>query len=289
MKENESRLRGYLHEDFRVFHLKDADATRVDYHYHEFDKLVLLLSGTVTYFIEDISYTLKPGDLLAVPHGVIHKPLISTGEAYERYVIWTTPGFLRRCSRDGQDLSLPFHPSARSGEHLRSLPLPARLDLLRQLTRIQESAHSTEYAAPLMTENLFSLFMISVCRLFRQNTDDDAAPARDAKTAAMCSYIDAHLSEDLSVEHLSSVFYTSRYHLMRTFKAHTGYSLHQYITRRRILRAAELIGAGMPVAKAATACGYEDYSAFLRAFKNIFKISPKNFSTMEHHSDIEQE
>ena len=73
MSGHENRLRGYLHEDFRIFHLKDADATRVDYHYHEFDKLVLLLSGTVTYFIEDIAYTMKAGDLLAVPHNIIHK------------------------------------------------------------------------------------------------------------------------------------------------------------------------------------------------------------------------
>ena len=79
--------RGYLHEDFRIFHLKDTCATRVGYHYHEFDKLVLLLSGSVTYFIEDVAHTLRPGDLLLVPHGKIHKPVIASGEPYERYVV----------------------------------------------------------------------------------------------------------------------------------------------------------------------------------------------------------
>ena len=41
--------RGYLHEDFRLFHLKDSRAQKLDYHYHEFDKLILLLGGKVTY------------------------------------------------------------------------------------------------------------------------------------------------------------------------------------------------------------------------------------------------
>ena len=281
--------RGYLHEDFRIFHLKDANATRVDYHYHEFDKIVLLLSGTVTYFIEDISYTLKPGDLLLVPHGVIHKPLISTGEAYERYVIWMTPDFLQRSGRPGQELSLVFSQPSQAGEHLLSLPLSDRLDLLRQLGHIQESALSGEYAASLMTENLFSIFMISVCRLFLRDRSAPLSPAPDAKTASICAYIDAHLGDDLSVEHLSSVFYTSRYHLMRTFKAQTGYTLHQYITRRRILKAADLIGSGTPVAKAALICGYEDYSAFLRAFKGLFKVTPKHFTSMGRTTDIEHE
>ena len=158
MDNGTDRRRGYLHEDFRIFHLKDADATRVDYHYHEFHKLVLLLSGTVTYFIEDISYTLKPGDLLVVPRGIIHKPLISTGEAYERYVIWATPDFLSRSSRPDQDLSAAFDQP--TGGHLLSLPPAARLDLMQQLSRIEQSARSGDFAAPLMTKNLFSIFMI---------------------------------------------------------------------------------------------------------------------------------
>ena len=32
--------RGYLNEDYRLFHLRDSRALALDYHYHEFDKLV---------------------------------------------------------------------------------------------------------------------------------------------------------------------------------------------------------------------------------------------------------
>ena len=44
----EINKRGYLKEDFRLFHLKDSRAQKVDYHYHAFDKLILLLGGKVT-------------------------------------------------------------------------------------------------------------------------------------------------------------------------------------------------------------------------------------------------
>ena len=43
--------RGYLNEGFRLFHLKDSRAQKLDYHYHEFDKLILLLGGKVTYVV----------------------------------------------------------------------------------------------------------------------------------------------------------------------------------------------------------------------------------------------
>ena len=36
----EINKRGYLKEDFRLFHLKDSRAQKVDYHYHAFDKLI---------------------------------------------------------------------------------------------------------------------------------------------------------------------------------------------------------------------------------------------------------
>ena len=37
--------RGYLNEDYRLFHLRDDRPLRLDYHYHEFDKLVLQLGA----------------------------------------------------------------------------------------------------------------------------------------------------------------------------------------------------------------------------------------------------
>ena len=58
--------RGYLNEDFRLFHLKDSRAQKLDYHYHEFDKLILVLGGKVSYVVEGVTYFLQPWDLLLV-------------------------------------------------------------------------------------------------------------------------------------------------------------------------------------------------------------------------------
>jgi AraC-like DNA-binding protein len=68
--------------------------------------------------------------------------------------------------------------------------------------------------------------------------------------------------------------YMSRYHFMRLFKAQTGFTVHGYIKHKRLVRAAQLIRAGTPVTKAAAECGYNDYSAFHRAFRETFGISP---------------
>ena len=83
--------------------------------------------------------------------------------------------------------------------------------------------------------------------------------------------------EDLTVETLSRQFFISRYYLMHRFKALTGYSVHQYISQKRVLRSAELIRSGVPVMKAAEQAGFREYTAFLRAFRSAFHMSPREF------------
>ncbi len=282
------KKRGYLNEDFRIFHLRDREAPQVEYHYHEFDKLVLLLSGGVTYNIEGRAYFLEPGDLLFVPHMAIHKPLIVPDEEYERIVVYCMPSFLQSRGRPEGRLDVCFDRAQAPVGRLCRLEPAMRAELLRQLTAIQEAQRSPQYLSDLAAESLFVTFMIAVCRIFL------AAGARpdsavDPKMTGVMEYIERNLGGDLSAEKLSSVFYISRYHLMRRFKAQSGYTLHQYVTRRRILTAAALIGQGMPVGKAAEQCGYDDYSAFLRAFKSIFKESPRSFASLRPKKDIYNE
>ena len=75
-KEKRVNREGYLKENYHYFHLRDTAGQERDFHFHEFDKVVLLLSGHVDYTVEDITYALKPWDVLLVKHHTIHKALI---------------------------------------------------------------------------------------------------------------------------------------------------------------------------------------------------------------------
>ena len=57
----------------------------------------------------------------------------------------------------------------------------------------------------------------------------------------------------------------------------TNSTVHQYTVQKRLLRAGELIREGVPVMKAAEQAGFEEYSTFLRAFQNTFRMSPREF------------
>ena len=74
MEQQEYAQRGYLREDFRLFHLKGAMEEQLDWHYHTFHKLIFFLGGQSGYGVEGRSYPLEPGDVILVPQGCVHRP-----------------------------------------------------------------------------------------------------------------------------------------------------------------------------------------------------------------------
>lgn len=272
--------RGYLNEGFRLFHLKDTRAPKLDYHYHEFDKLILLLGGKVSYVVEGVTYFLRPWDVLLVQHNMIHRPVIDPSEPYERVVVWLGREWLEARSDPGEALDACFDTTRERGFHLLRTNPDRRLEYMKDIQRLEEALRSREFAAGRLADTLCQQLLIGVNRdVLRSRTAAEAQDSyrMDPKIEEILKYISAHLEEDLSVESLAKRFYLSRYYLMHRFKAVSGYTVHQYISQKRLLRAGELIRSGVPVMKAAEEAGFSEYSTFLRAFQNTFHMSPREF------------
>ena len=91
-------------------------------------------------------------------------------------------------------------------------------------------------------------------------------------------YINNNLSEDLSVTTLTEKYYLSKSRFINRFKKITGYTPHQYISDKRIIKSAQLIQAGANAADAAVMCGFKEYSVFYRAFVKAYGVSPRSYS-----------
>ena len=280
MDPNGADKRGYLHEDFRFFHLRDQQAQEVEYHYHAFDKLVLVLGGRVTYVVEGVTYFLQPWDLLLVSHDLIHRPIIDPAEPYERVVVWLGRTWLKERSDPAEPLDACFTAARRQGFHLLRFGAERRLRYMDRIQQMEEALHDQSFGSARMADTLCQQLLIDVNRdvLGSRTAQEERDSYRvDPKIEEILRYILGHLEEDLTVEALSKRFFISRYYLMHRFKAVTGYTVHRYISQKRLLRAGELIRAGVPVMKAAEQAGFEEYSTFLRAFRGAFHMKPREF------------
>lgn len=263
---------GYLRESYHYFHLRDSAGQELDYHFHEFDKLVILISGRVDYLVEDRSYPLEPWTALLVRHHTIHKAVIDRTEPYERIIIYLDPRYFERVM-PGAGLLDCFDEADRRGRHLLRAEGEQLRELQEAIAAYERAASDTRFGSEAMCETLIIQLLIHISRL------SEAEPAisersADPKIRQVLSYINEHFHDELTVEQLAEQVYMSRYHFMRYFKAQTGTTVHAYIRQKRLVHAARLIREGVSAVKAAEESGYNDYSAFHRAFKASFGLSP---------------
>ncbi len=261
---------GYLKEDFRLFHINDQTKKDFSYHYHDFHKIIVFISGKVTYHIEGKAYHLKPRDILLVSQGAIHKPEIDPSVPYERYIFWI------RDDLSCQELNTCFQKANDRSFNLVRADSALQERLKDLLPEIEQTLQNEHFGDPVLRDALFTQFMIYINRIFLRTSSspDKKTYSSDTQVEQLLKYINRNLSENLSIDQLANRFFFSKYHMMRKFKNETGYTIHNYITSKRLLMARSLISQGMPVMKAAQASGFRDYTTFVRAYKKQFGKAP---------------
>ena len=96
----------------------------------------------------------------------------------------------------------------------------------------------------------------------------------DSRILDILRYIDAHLTEELSIDILAEEFFISKFHMMRLFKQETGRSIHDYLQERRLLFARDLIRQGVSATDSCFQSGFRSYSSFTRAYAKHFGTTP---------------
>ena len=117
-------------------------------------------------------------------------------------------------------------------------------------------------------EQLFERHLLGVTPRQRGVLSPDAL-------ARIYQYVEAHLGEQIEVDVLADVVQATRSHFPRLFRRSVGISPYQYVVRRRLQRAMELIRKGnMPLAQIAIETGFTDQSHLTHWAKRVYGVSP---------------
>jgi AraC family transcriptional regulator len=89
-------------------------------------------------------------------------------------------------------------------------------------------------------------------------------------------YVEARLDEPVSLADVAASAGLTRMHFAAQFRAATGLRPHEYLLRRRIERAQELlVGTGMPLVDVALSVGFQTQSHFTSVFKRYAGQPPQ--------------
>lgn len=120
------------------------------------------------------------------------------------------------------------------------------------------------------------IIMLAYQQLGAGNRQRGALEVEKTKT-----YIDQHLSENISMNDLAQNAYLSPNYLGRIFYEKLGMSISEYINRRRMERACELIRSGdAKIYEIAEQVGVRDPNYFSSLFKKSIGLSPKEYKNL---------
>lgn len=258
---------GFLLEDFRLFHLVSPQGVTTELHYHEFCKILFLIRGSGEYLIDGKLYAIRPGDILLINAGSVHRAQLSGEEPYERIILYILPEYLQKLSTE----SCPFLELFSGPQILR----PREDRFYHLACKLEQDLSQPGFGQALLCQADLMRLLIHLTRKM-QSVPSGPQPVlpRDPRVAQILAFLDAHFTEDLSIEDIAQSFFLSKYHMMRLFKTETGISIHQYITQKRLLLARSYMSSGMRATESCYRSGFGSYSSFTRASAKLLGTTP---------------
>lgn len=231
-------------------------------HFHEHYVLGLVEQGQRTLCCKNREYALQPGDILLFNPGDSHGCTQSDGGTFA-YRAFNVP----------QNTMLALAEEITGAHMLPSfaqnvLRDAALADCLRSLHELVLQGRSDFQKEEL----LFYLFsaLLECCG----QSSVHSVSTFPQEVEAVCTFIQQHYAEHLTLEHLCRCAGLSKSTLLRTFVQAKGVTPYRYLEAIRIQKAQQLLGHGFSPAEAALRTGFADQSHFTKTFSRFIGLTP---------------
>jgi AraC-like DNA-binding protein len=266
-----------LQPSFMIEQIKRAGPFSMDSdHYHETYEIYYLLAGERSYYINNLIYTLRKGDLIFINKNELHRTTSKGSASHERILINFEEVFLQKTLAN-YDLSFPFLTAQslllRPGVHDQGIIEYILFTLLKEQEE-QRSQH-IPYLQTLLIQLLIE--MNRVQEISREPIAPESSE-KQLKVYEIIDYLQAHYADKLTLEQLSETFFISSTYLCRLFKQTTGFTIIEYLNYIRIKEAQRLLqSTDAKVTTIAENTGFDSIAHFGRVFKQIVNRSPLQY------------
>ncbi len=267
--------------DFEIFHYNNPGTCSCPPHQHDFFELYCLMADNLEYIVEGLRYPMAPGNIVLIAPGQIHRADVpGPVRNIDRFVVWLSVDYFHAITE-----ALPLVRYTLQGDITgRNLIRPddETAALLRQLLFALHREDASREADSVSLKAGILALLLSYCGRSIAREQDIAphkAELRYHEIMRVYEHIVTHLRDrDLSVGNLAETFFMDKNTLTRQFKRQVGMTPGECIRRHRLEAVRRQIRRGAPMKQACVESGFSDYSAFYRAFRQAFGISPSDYA-----------
>lgn len=252
-------------------------------HWHTALEMILPVENYYDVMVGQTNYHLLPGELLVIPPGETHT--LIAPDSGTRFVFLFDISMLTSIKGFAGIQPLMAGPLYITPETFPKT-CPTLHHILMQMK--DEYFSENEFAELIITSLLLNFFVrLGNHYRFANHPFSDVQPIKQKdyiqKFSSLLTYIDQHYMEDLTLEDMASYIGFSKFHFSRLFKQYTNVTFSDYLNRRRIRAAEELLAApppGVSITEIAMKCGFSSISTFNRLFKQVKNCTPGEFRAL---------
>lgn len=220
-------------------------------------EILFFIKGDSSFVVEGSTYPLSNESFIIARHDEMHRVVHHSDCDYERMVINFSIDFFENNGCGEYQMAF-FNRPAGSGN---LFTLENSRDAVEALRRLMV------YVAENAPASIVRGVLCEVLRFIAKRGEGGEGNVTSPRLREIILYINENLTQNITLEDLSKRFFISKYHLCRLFKNQTGMTVGQYITKKRLMRVAELNSGGMSLTEASLASGFSDYSSYWHANK----------------------
>jgi AraC-like DNA-binding protein len=226
--------------------------------------IALVLSGTFVCRSEAGTRLLSPGSLFVLNAGQAFECSHAHGVGDRCLAIQYEPALFERLA----------HEAGGRGARFKNHRLPPLRELAQATARAQLGLARTET----LEETALALAG-AVVQVANDRRRETPVPAQHQdRITRIVRHLGANIDQRHTLADLAELANLSPYHFLRTFKAVTGVTPHQWLLRARLREAARRLGESRePVTGIALDAGFADLSNFTRSFRAEFGLSPQRY------------
>lgn len=264
-------LNEYNFEDIYIRHAIDENPHPTDYnmHIHSRCEIYFFISGEVEYLVEGSRYPLAENNLMIMRASESHTARIIESRKYERFAINFPSSYFNQI--DSKNLLMQPFMDRPLGQGNLFTQKDMDMELVRKLFFEMMKDSSPEERKMILNTHL-GMILYMIYSAFSSSPVDKRSP--QSFSEGVISYINVHLFEEITVPSLAEHFFLSSSQFSRIFRRDIGSSPWEYILRKRLTAAREMLKKGLSAQSACYECGFTDYSSFYRSYIKYFHEAP---------------
>ncbi|WP_270878739.1 AraC family transcriptional regulator [Paenibacillus aestuarii] len=222
-------------------------------------QLVLLHTGQMTVYIDDVPHEAQPGHVVLLKPG--HMEQFFFAKAQETWHRW-----------------IAVHMQKLTAEQLAHLQqLPFSIPISENMNRLTDLMLSLRHSQPDTAEVICSLGLAAI-QLYASEMSGSRPQDTHPSVSQAVAYIEQHYPEELTLEQIARCVSLSPEHLVRLFRKYENVTPVKYLWHYRMLKANELLAqTGLPIGDVAARCGFKTSFHFARMFKQMTGMTPSAY------------